>query len=159
MLGNGLGGSELRLLLHVVTQVRFPGPASDDWQSPVIPALGELTPSLGLHRHLHSMLTPVGCFSLSLEARWRKGEGDWVTMSFPGGRLWWWFRSGLMCMFTAIYPYITQSAKDILCYSPVTPNGMQCLCHVRMYRGQYVQAVCLQAKGRKQVMPWTLVPD
>lgn len=63
-----------------------------------------------------------------------------------------------MCMFTAIYPYITQSAKDILCYSPVTPNGMQCLCYVRMYRGQYVQAVCLQAKGRKQVMPWTLVP-
>lgn len=30
-----------------------------------------------------------------------------------------------MCMFTALYPYITQSAKDMLCYSPVTPNGMQ----------------------------------
>lgn len=83
MLENGLRGSQLILLLYV-TQVRFPGPASDGRQSPVIPALGELTFSLGLHRHLHSHAYTCGVVLPLIRGSVGEGGGRLSHDEFPG---------------------------------------------------------------------------
>lgn len=68
--------------------------------------------------------------------------------------------SVLMCMLTGKYTFITQSDKVILSYCPMSPNGMQpALCEGAQGAGAVCQAVCLQTKGKKQAMPWALVPN
>lgn len=84
------------------------------------------------------------------------GGGKGVITSFPVKQTASRCRSASVCLFIGTYGCITQSAKVISSYCPMSLSGkkpMSCEGEWGWERGQYVQAVCLQTKAESRQCP------